>query len=477
MPYVQIKDFRLGRDTRRVALSAPPGSLVLCENCHINSGGEIEKRKAFVLLASLAVAEAGTHATANVSATHGLLPLSSTLAVFGSAAATSGAAINSEPYLATAIPATTPAVGYVQLRHPAVSDGATYDKTKHRMTALLAAEAFGGASWAAARFEDGSAYAYYDGEIIPAWRNGIILDGLTTPNAIASQLRAALTEELGGGYTIEGTNEYADIKGPAGTVNNFSLNFTPDSTAGTLAVVQQSTGSDGTPGVGASLLINFTTWDSGITIDSITAPTGVGSNTVDILGGQAVAYSVSLNNSVALLAQRINAVVTSPKYTATANAGALTLACAASAGDTVNAKAVTVNYSGTGTLALNSTGTVALTVQVSSTVAAFGVYSDTSVQVITDNVMATPSGGTGPYTYLWEEYGTSSGITITAPSNATTAWKKVVASATAVSGTFRCKVTDSGAPPAQVAYSPIVSVTLAVWPMEDLGGGGGRYEP
>lgn len=46
--YIVINGFRYGLDTRRLELSAQPGQLETCENAHINSGGEAEKRKAFV---------------------------------------------------------------------------------------------------------------------------------------------------------------------------------------------------------------------------------------------------------------------------------------------------------------------------------------------------------------------------------------------------------------------------------------------
>src|SRR5438093_8506849 len=46
--FFQVANFKYGLDSRRAELSAQPGTLVKCENCHINPGGEIEKRKAFV---------------------------------------------------------------------------------------------------------------------------------------------------------------------------------------------------------------------------------------------------------------------------------------------------------------------------------------------------------------------------------------------------------------------------------------------
>lgn len=49
MPYYVIANFANGRDLRRSPETAPSGSLRVLRNAFINEGGEIEKRKAFVL--------------------------------------------------------------------------------------------------------------------------------------------------------------------------------------------------------------------------------------------------------------------------------------------------------------------------------------------------------------------------------------------------------------------------------------------
>lgn len=48
MSFVVLENFRQGLDTRRSILTSAIGSLAVATNCHINQGGEIEKRKAFV---------------------------------------------------------------------------------------------------------------------------------------------------------------------------------------------------------------------------------------------------------------------------------------------------------------------------------------------------------------------------------------------------------------------------------------------
>ena len=53
MPYILVEDFRGGLDNRRSNVTAQPGTLVTLKNAHINRGGEIEKRPAFVKLTDL----------------------------------------------------------------------------------------------------------------------------------------------------------------------------------------------------------------------------------------------------------------------------------------------------------------------------------------------------------------------------------------------------------------------------------------
>lgn len=48
MPYAVIADFKGGLNQTRLPTTAPPGTLRELRNAHINRGGEIEKRKAFV---------------------------------------------------------------------------------------------------------------------------------------------------------------------------------------------------------------------------------------------------------------------------------------------------------------------------------------------------------------------------------------------------------------------------------------------
>lgn len=53
MPYFLVQDFSQGLDTRKSPATLPAGSLRYANNVHVTRGGEIEKRKAFVPIATL----------------------------------------------------------------------------------------------------------------------------------------------------------------------------------------------------------------------------------------------------------------------------------------------------------------------------------------------------------------------------------------------------------------------------------------
>lgn len=78
--------------------------------------------------------------------------------------------------------------------------------------------------------------------------------------------------------------------------------------------------------------------------------------------------------------------------------------------------------------------------------------------VTTNNVTATPAGGTAPYTYAWEYVSGDLGISATAAAAATTAFSATGTNVEKL-GTWRCKVTDNLS---AVAYSAPVSVDIII---------------
>jgi hypothetical protein len=53
MGQINVSNFKYGLDTRRSQLSSQLGTLLVCQNAHINEGGEAEKRKEFGLQQAL----------------------------------------------------------------------------------------------------------------------------------------------------------------------------------------------------------------------------------------------------------------------------------------------------------------------------------------------------------------------------------------------------------------------------------------
>ena len=130
MPYVLVEDFKGGIDTRRTVITSVPGTAVTLTNAHITRGGEIEKRRAFKLWATL---------PAN---THGLAAGGGRVFVFGSESVT--------------LPSTVPVnLNYVLFEHASDSS--------QDMHSILHHDFFEGRTYASALYNDGKIYHYWDG--------------------------------------------------------------------------------------------------------------------------------------------------------------------------------------------------------------------------------------------------------------------------------------------------------------------------
>lgn len=161
MPSIKLKNFKYGLDSRRFAVEAAPGTLVSLENAHINQGGEIEKRKAFVY-------------TAFPADTFGAQATASGIVTFGSIADPGGWTA-----VSTAVGKT---VYYQRIQHPAVLAGETYSAGSHAMTAVVFSEVFGTQVFCVATFADGNSFCYADGSLVDDFTAGMILSYLAGNN-------------------------------------------------------------------------------------------------------------------------------------------------------------------------------------------------------------------------------------------------------------------------------------------------------
>lgn len=308
MPYVLIEDFRGGLDSRRMNQTATPGSLIELTNAHITRGGEIEKRPAFVELATLP------------SNTIGLAAAGGQIYVFGSDAVSS-----------VTFAAGTPSnISYIRLQHP----------SGEALTDVLSSDFYNGQIYAAARFADGRIYHYYNGVRITDWFDG----------------RARSTFEVTAG-SAGGTAATASITVTGGTanpsdnlrvlrINNVDLIASPvahtgtDSTTATNIATAITNGSHGYTAAASGAVITISAPLVGITYNAFqltfeiqgavtmgsvvhmsggvdNAVTNITVNGVPIIGSQVV-WGTSHSYTASQIAKEINDFPSSPEYEATA---------------------------------------------------------------------------------------------------------------------------------------------------------------
>jgi hypothetical protein len=288
--------------------TATPGSLIELTNAHITRGGEIEKRPAFVELATLP------------SNTIGLAAAGGQIYVFGSDAVSS-----------VTFAAGTPSnISYIRLQHP----------SGEALTDVLSSDFYNGQIYAAARFADGRIYHYYNGVRITDWFDG----------------RARSTFEVTAG-SAGGTAATASITVTGGTanpsdnlrvlrINNVDLIASPvahtgtDSTTATNIATAITNGSHGYTAAASGAVITISAPLVGITYNAFqltfeiqgavtmgsvvhmsggvdNAVTNITVNGVPIIGSQVV-WGTSHSYTASQIAKEINDFPSSPEYEATA---------------------------------------------------------------------------------------------------------------------------------------------------------------
>lgn len=298
MGRIWVRELTGGLDARRMAATTSGGVLIKGEDGHINSGGEFEKRPAFVPSYSLPAGTVSLGRTAT-----GLL-------VFGHTTAPVG------------IPS---GITYQRLEHPTTSALA--------LIRVLSFDLYGSKVYAVGQFEDGSIHHYYDGVNVTDWFDGRSRASFQiTAGAVTPATSATGSFEVTGG-TLGGGNQITSVKidgvdiltGPvAHTGNN-------DTTASAIAAAINSLASS--PNYAASA--------TGQTVTVTASATGTAANGKTIvivaggdaavgnivtMGGGALAFTSSVQNITVNGVAIINAPVdwtTSNEATATAIASAI----------------------------------------------------------------------------------------------------------------------------------------------------------
>lgn len=370
MPYFEIQDFRAGMDTRRMAVLSVSGSLLNLVNGHINRGGEIEKRLAFVEQVTL---------PAN---TFGLAAVGGTLYTFGSVA----------PGTIT-FPAGSPAnLVYQQLSHPS---GAA-------MAKVIQVSAFSGLPYVVAQYDDGAVYHFYNGvrhtEFVEARARAsftitggttggtsatasfTVTGGVNTASDRVTSIRVGTIAILTQPVQHNGSNA-STAAAIAAAINAFV--GSPDFSATAVgAVVTITALTPGTQYNGQALTINTS---GSFAVGSVGSFSGGLNNAITALTvdgvsiiGQPIRHTGNNATTAAALAAEINEFQSAPEYRALA------------VGNKVNVLIQTAGAANNGkTMAITATGN--LTVSATSVALANGV-----------NLVTTPAGSE---TYLPGEYG------------------------------------------------------------------------
>ena len=305
--------------------------LVKALNGHITSGGEFEKRAAFVPTYNLPPG------------TFGLWYNSIGIYVFGSDPA----------------PTLPSGVSYQRLQH---SDTVT------ALDEVLCAELYAGKIYAVGLFADGTIFHFYDGSRVTDWFDGRarasfdVTGGFVTP-AVA----AAGSFQVTGGTLSAGVNKITDIKINGVSIINAAVDHTGDNSTTAAALASAITSFSSSP--------DYTATSNGPTVNIVAATTGTAINGTAIVvtvagnattgngvvmsGGAAtvtsqltdlkvdgvsiltgpISWATSHENTASLIAAAINSLTSVPDYTATA-VGTRVNIIAATAGSAANGRAV-----------------------------------------------------------------------------------------------------------------------------------------
>jgi hypothetical protein len=317
MSTIWVKEFTGGLDSRRLPETATGGTLITAQDGHINRGGELEKRAAFVPTYTLPAGQ-----------TKNLAAVPAGLVVFGD----------------TAPPANMPVgVSYQRLQHP---DGLT------ALSRVLSYDRYASKIYAAAEFVDGARHHFYNAVRVLAWYDGRARAAITVSGGASSSslnsLKVNGVDIISAGVNWSG-NDVAFAAAIAAAINSDTT--TPDytatsngatvniiaGTAGTgsndLGVTYTETALTVSPASGTFALTGgVDTTNAAPASGSVEITGGVGTDTmtmlevngVDILGAT-VTWTSSNANTASLIADQVNNFTSTPDYSATVKDAVVTI--------------------------------------------------------------------------------------------------------------------------------------------------------
>lgn len=443
MKELSIANFKYGLDSRREALTSLLGTLVQCENAHINPGGEVEKRKAFVDLGQV------DRINGEGDAGGGAFIMIGDVGYF-------------YPFRLDALaPDVFPFdVNVVSIYHPAYLQGADFIN----ITAINFICIFDSKVFLAATFADGSTFLYYDAQVVSQSANGRVLLGLTTLSDLATQLAAQVNELAGwqgianvdqNGVALDGN---VVVKSPQGEY--YTAIPSVESANGFLGATVVDTDNVGTAEVKATSSFLLTRAADGTV--TLTAPANEdGSGTAELTGG-AVSTAATDLLMAAKIVQQVNDLTVIHGYTAANNGATISVYAPIGWGTSANGFNLTVTVTGgmgtggSGPLPTNLSATITPSpLSVTLTVPKFF----TGKNAVSGVLSISASGGTAPYTYLWSDFGPLSHQNGAQLNASLTVFAQLL-KGESLDQVMKCTVTDSAAGPASVVV--YVSVHFAV---------------
>ncbi len=506
MKELSIANFKYGLDHRREALTSLLGTLVTCENAHINPGGEVEKRKAFVDLGEVLTTAGGP---SNVF----------TFIMVGDV----GYVLYTSHYNPTINNSLGITVLPHTIDHPFFANGGAFNSLYHDIFEFRFVRVFNGKILTAVKFVDGNTFLYYDGGLVTQSAAGIVLNGGTSVSYLSSSL-VELINELDEWSAIANTDQNGSAQAGTTIVKSPIANYyTPvitkdsadgqlgaivvdkDSGAHTVASITRAgatatvtitaghtfsvgqlvfiSGADQTEYNGAFTVVTVTstTFTYAVTGTPVTPATGTivatsavpavkakasfqvtsfvgtytltapansdGTGTAQLTGG-AVTAITSTSVTADLIVQAVNDLTYVHGYTALKNATDSVFIYAPEAwGSSINGFNLTVTEAGGGSSGGGGSNPATMSATISpSPLYKEYVFNTAGTYTPSGFAEVTVSGGTGPYTYAWTETttGSANGITIL-QNNAPIGYfsKTGVSRNTTLSGSYKCTVTDS----------------------------------